>query len=165
MLSFMDRPLSYSTEDSELPQFPTNRLPLEQSVVDEINRIIPDLPGNQKMEVTHISEFDLETDESSMLIMALPGDITDDDSSESVVGDEESDEEEPVDIEGNKKQFREACEDYLKLDFPQDDIDQLVHHRIRQKLAEAKAEYNNSKVQTNIRSFFVNKTSPLTLKL
>lgn len=154
MLSFMDRPLSDDSEDFELPQFPTSSLPLEQSVVDELNRIIPDLPGNQDNEVAHVSELDLETDESSMLIMEVPDLPTVDNSLEDeAVGGEEFDEE-VVDVEENKKRFRDACEDYLKFDFPQDEIDQLVHRRIRQRLADARAEYNNSKVQADIRSFF-----------
>ena len=70
---------------------------------------------------------------------------------------EESDEEEEpafVDIEEKKKRFREACEIYLNVDVPQDDIDQLVHRRIRQRLTEALAEHNNSKRQTDLRSYF-----------
>ena len=69
-------------------------------------------------------------------------------------GDKELDEEEPVNVNESKKRFREACEDYLKFDVPQDEIDKLVHRRIRQRLAEAKAEYNNSKTQTDLRSFY-----------
>ena len=153
MLSFMDKPTGDSSDDFEMPQFPAYSLPLEQTVVDELNRIIPDLPGNNN-EVTHVSELDLETDEDSMLLMELPGLTTDDDSLESTVGDIESDEEEPVNVNESKKIFREACEDYLKFDVPQDEIDKLVHRRIRQRLAEAKAEYNNSKTQTDLRSFY-----------
>ncbi|KAL7312288.1 hypothetical protein PS15m_008069 [Mucor circinelloides] len=69
-------------------------------------------------------------------------------------GDKESDEEEPVNVNESKKRFREACEDYLKFDATRDEIDKLVHRRIRRKLAEAKAEYNNSKTQTDLRSFY-----------
>ncbi|KAL7323202.1 hypothetical protein PS15p_211135 [Mucor circinelloides] len=107
MLSFMDKTTGDSSDDFELPQFPAYSLPLEQTVVDELNRIIPDLPGNNN-EVTHVSELDLETDEDSMLIMEFPGLTTDDDSLESTVGDIESDEEEPVNITESKKRFREA---------------------------------------------------------
>lgn len=86
--------------------------------------------------------------------MEVPDLPTVDDSLEDeAVGGEEFDEE-VVDVEENKKRFRDACEDYLKFDFPQDEIDQLVHRRIRQRLADARAEYNNSKVQADIRSFF-----------
>ncbi|KAG1088583.1 hypothetical protein G6F42_020228 [Rhizopus arrhizus] len=119
MLSFKDKPTGDSSDDFELPQFPTCSLPLEQTVVDELNRIIPDLPGNTNNEVTRVSELDLETDEDSMLLMELPGLTTDDDFLESTVGNKEFDEEEPVNVNESKKRFREACEDYLKFDVPQ----------------------------------------------
>ena len=93
----MDKPTNDSDDDFELPQFPTDPLPLEQSVVDELNRIIPELPGNNN-EVAHVSELDLETDEGGMLFIELPGFMTDDGSSESIVGDEEPDVEELVDV-------------------------------------------------------------------
>jgi hypothetical protein len=154
ILSFMHKLTSDSGEDFELPQFPTYSLPLEQTVVDELNRIIPDLPGNDDNKVTHVSELDLEAGERNMLFTELLGSMTDGDFSENTVGDEESDEEEPSNCEENNRRLREACEDYLKFDIPQDEIDQLVHRRIRQRLAEARAEYESSKIQTDLTSYF-----------
>lgn len=148
ILGFMDK--NHAIESSDV-QFPNKPLDLEQAVVEGLNSIISELPGNND-EVYHVSELDLETDESSMILTEPTG-------TDGIAQDEEEDEEEAEETEGVeidlcKKRLREAYETILEYEIPLDDLDRQFHRRVRMRLADSRAEYIRSKNQTDLRSYF-----------
>ncbi|KAG2190430.1 hypothetical protein INT47_006476 [Mucor saturninus] len=140
--------LGFKENPTALALPPTVPLPLEDNVVQEINNLLPDLPGNLDNEVTDVSQLDLDSDEMFII-----------DDEEIVMDGEEEipmipEQEIYVDINDCKKRLREAYETILALDVPLDDLDNQYHRRVRMRLAESRAEVENLKEQADIRRFF-----------
>ncbi|KAG2190835.1 hypothetical protein INT47_011357 [Mucor saturninus] len=140
--------LGFKENPTALALLPTVPLPLEDNVIQEINNLLPDLPGNLDNEVTDVSQLDLDSDEM----------FTIDD--EEIVMDKEEEipmipeQEIYVDINYCKKRLREAYKTILALDVPLDDLDNQYYRRVRMRLAESRAEIENLKEQADIRRFF-----------
>ncbi|KAG2190978.1 hypothetical protein INT47_007468 [Mucor saturninus] len=123
MLGFKENPDALA-----LP--PTVPLPLEDNVVQEINNLLPDLPGNSDNEITDVSQLDLDSDEI-------------------IIDDEE------IVMDGEKEiPMIPEQETILALDVPLNELDNQFHRRVRMRLAESRAEVENLKEQADIRRFF-----------
>lgn len=145
-------------DENYVVEVPTSGLPLETEVANTLAELIPVLPGNEG-EITCVSELDLEAEESSIVLFpqyildgnneADDGDIANDTEcalNEDVLSDFE--------LAEQKKILIATYENILKYEFPVTDIQHQYHRFIRNTLADFRAESNNSKEQTNLRSFF-----------
>ncbi|KAI8373791.1 hypothetical protein BD560DRAFT_466995 [Blakeslea trispora] len=132
------------SKEDEMVEPPTTALPLEQEIVDSLNCLIPQLPGNQNETVKTVSDLDLNVDEAEMMLVTSVQDAGD----EEALGEEE---EEDIfyDVEATKKRLRECYEFILNHDIPEDDIETSMHRRYRRRIAAARAEVINAREQTN----------------
>ncbi|KAI8370771.1 hypothetical protein EDC96DRAFT_542681 [Choanephora cucurbitarum] len=113
---------------------PTTSLPLEDDVVDRINELLPQLPGVDTEDGLDLADFDLNSDESQMIITDTLDVMVDQNE------DEVEEEEEFVDVEENRRRLKEALETVLALDFPVNELEQKVHRCLGQKLQAIRAE-------------------------
>ena len=107
---------------------PTTSLPLEDDVVDRINELLPQLPGVDTEDGLDLADFDLNSDESQMIITDTLDVMVDQNE------DEVEEEEEFVDVEKNRRRLKEALETILAHDFPVNELEQKVHRCLGQKL-------------------------------
>lgn len=133
---------------------PTSALPLENEVIHELDGLLGHLPGNENNEIPSVEDLDLESGEADMMLFPEFEFESNDDSDieeENVLIEEEPT---PLEIAEQKRILRESFENILQYDTAMSEFDILVHRRIRAKLAESRAEFNNSKKQTDLRSFY-----------
>lgn len=135
-------------------------LPLEDSVLEEINDLIPDLPGNDSGLVTSAAELDLYADEAELIttepspsIELENGTEEDEDiiSASFVAGDEgECD----VNIVQSRSALKRAFQDILCHTVPIDEDDRILIAAARRKLNEIRCEEVVEKKQTLLSQFF-----------
>ncbi|KAG1050342.1 hypothetical protein G6F43_007373 [Rhizopus delemar] len=157
ILAFKERAIC----DFEPVEYPTSALPLEEEIIAELNGMLPGLLRNFDNKVTDVSQLSLGTDESEMIVCYTTSTINNEETAEGNVDEtEENDnteqDEQRVDIVECKKRLREAYETIFMYEARLDDLDRKLHRRIRMRLANSCAELNNSKDQTDLRSYFTN---------
>ncbi|KAG1489941.1 hypothetical protein G6F47_012295 [Rhizopus delemar] len=129
--------------------------------LETINGMLPGLPRNFDNKVTDVSHLKLKADESEMIICYTTSTTNNEETAEGNIDEtEENDnteqDEQRVDIVECKKRLREAYETILMYEVPLDDLGRKLHRRIRMRLADSCALLNNSKEQTDLRSYFTN---------
>ena len=139
-----------SIDDDEL--LPTTELPLDNDLVEELNNIISDLPGNKDSEgrrmATTLDELDLYADEST-LIVVLPKTV---DFLEE--GNEDEEEEEIVDTKLIRADLKRSYETILYYYTAFDDKDNAMLKVITRKLDEIRTEEAAERKQSNFCDYF-----------
>lgn len=145
----------HSNDDSCDVSIPSHDLPLDEEVSAELNEMLPRLPGNIDNEIQDVSELDLDAGESDLMLFPPITVGALDQVSDEEVEDEAIEEElAPWEIAEQKRFLREGYESILKYETPTTQFQFEVHRYARSRLAEFRAEANNSKQQTDLRSFF-----------
>lgn len=150
------------TEDA----IPTFRLPLDDTVVRNLNEIIPDLPGNRDDNgnplVTEVEELDLAADESdSMVFRPELVQINEDgtvkiadeiDEEETEI--ESDEEEEVVDVKEICRNLKQAYETILYHSLAMDNQDISMLKTVLKKLGEIRSEEIAEEKQTTLLNYF-----------
>ena len=158
--------LNYKFADREriesedvLPKF---ELPLDDDLVNQLNEIIPDLPGNRSDDgnrlIAAVEELGLNADESDLIIYN-PGIVEfeendDDTESPELEVDEEEEGSNDADIKEIREELKRAYETVLYHTIAMDEQDRSMLKRIRQKLDDIKSEEIAMKKQTDLRDYF-----------
>jgi len=144
--------------DSAIPTF---ELPLDDDLVNRLNEIIPDLPGNQGSDgtslVTGVEELDLYADESNLIVSQADSVEFDDDSDNEEEREELEAENvvvEEVDVKEVRQKLKHAYETILYHTLATDDQDRMMLKIARKKLDEIKSQEVAEKKQADVRAYF-----------
>ncbi|KAG1080318.1 hypothetical protein G6F42_023395 [Rhizopus arrhizus] len=145
--------------DSAIPTF---ELPLDDDLINRLNEIIPDLPGNQGSDgtslVTRVEELDLYADESNLIVSqsdSVEFDHDDDCDNEEEREDLKAENVvKEVDVKEVRQKLKHAYETILYHTLATDDQDRMMLKIARKKLDEIKSQEVAEKKQADVRAYF-----------